>query len=333
MSLADTEEYKQFRANVSRQVVSVKGVNWVYYDIGPKDVPALLLIPGTSGTAEMYFYQCLSLGSRGYRVISVSPGAYWTYESWVQGLHDFMAQKKLGPVHLFGASLGGYLALHYAAVHPQNVRSLLLSNAFCDTQPFEQGTMFVTSLGYMPEFYVKKWVLESFPARSVNPAAVDFMVSTFETLSRDVVASRLTLNCLQGQLGPVDVQESKMVFIDSYDDVVLPSAMRLRLYERFPNVKQALLKQGGDFPVLSMPDEVILHIMVHLRGCGLSPSANPLQEAAEKKRAQEQKQQESVQKQTEQDTNSLFFVPSTVKRQQQLRSIEAKISTKTEHPL
>lgn len=33
----------------------------------------------------------------------------------------------------------------------------------------------------------------------------------------------------------------------------------------YPNAKRAHLKTGGDFPYLSRPDEVNMHIVIHLR--------------------------------------------------------------------
>ena len=43
-----------------------------YYDFGPKDVVPLVFIPPTSGTAEVFFKQFLSMCPKGYRLISVS---------------------------------------------------------------------------------------------------------------------------------------------------------------------------------------------------------------------------------------------------------------------
>jgi hypothetical protein len=54
--------------------------------------------------------------------------------------------------------------------------------------------------------------------------------------------------------------------------VVLPGGMRARLLERFPNAKEALLKEGGDFPYLAAPEEVNLMLQVHLRSNGLFPN-------------------------------------------------------------
>jgi hypothetical protein len=69
-----------------------------YYDVGPKDVTPLVMLHGTSGTAIMFFYQMLSLGYKGFRIISCQWPDYWTHEEWVQGFHNFLAAMKLKKV-------------------------------------------------------------------------------------------------------------------------------------------------------------------------------------------------------------------------------------------
>jgi hypothetical protein len=46
---------------------------WKYYDFGTKEesIPPLILLPGVSGTAEIFYKQFLSLCPKGYRLISV----------------------------------------------------------------------------------------------------------------------------------------------------------------------------------------------------------------------------------------------------------------------
>lgn len=37
---------------------------WRYYDFGPKVVPPLICLPGTAGTAEVYYKQIMSLSMK-----------------------------------------------------------------------------------------------------------------------------------------------------------------------------------------------------------------------------------------------------------------------------
>lgn len=52
----------------------------------------------------------------------------WTVERFVAELETVRQGFGLGPVHLFGQSWGGILALQYVLDHPEGVKSLILSN-------------------------------------------------------------------------------------------------------------------------------------------------------------------------------------------------------------
>jgi len=247
-------------------------MRWTIFELGPSDIPPIVMIHGTSGTADCFFYQLLSLGYRGYRVISAQFPAYWSVEAWIKGFDAFLNQLKVPKAHLFGASLGGYLCLHYASVYPERVLSLILCNSFVDTIPFKQNDNCIKMFQYAPEFYLKKYILDSFPQASECPEAVDFAVDQVESLTRDELGSRLTLNCIQCPVGEVKIDQDLVTLLETTDEVVLPNSMRERLYAKFPKARQALIKNGGDFPFLSNPSELALHLQVHLRHCGLFPT-------------------------------------------------------------
>jgi len=272
-AISQSPMYKSFRANVPRKAVLVPGnKTWIYYDFGPANMTPLVMIGGTSSSAETFFYQVVGLGSRGYRVISAQYPAYMDVNAWVGGLKAFLASLNINQCHLFGASLGGYLALHFLSQHPHSVLSLALCNAFADTMPFKQSKPWMAMVKYSPEFYLKKYVLDSFPTASEHPEVIDFAVEQLESLKREDLCARLLLNCLQTPLPPIKhFEQSHITIIDSNDDVILPDSMRSRLYDRFPDAKPAWLKKGGDFPFLSAPDEIILHLQIHLRSNGLEP--------------------------------------------------------------
>ncbi|MBA0714331.1 hypothetical protein Golax_013311, partial [Gossypium laxum] len=53
------------------------------------------------------------------------------------------------------------------------------------------------------------------------------------------------------------------------DYSAIPQQLKDQLSERYPGARRAYLKTGGDFPFLSRPDEVNLHLQLHLRRVGL----------------------------------------------------------------
>jgi len=262
---------------VALQQISIGSVNeriWKYYDFGPKEATPLVCIPGASGTADVFYRQIISLCPKGYRIISVQFDAYDTHQAWCKGLDRFLDKIAVNKVHLFGTSLGGYLAQCYAQFRPARVESLILNNAFCDTQYYTDNAPCAAMFSVMPEFMLKRIVLSNFPATSLETEianSVDFMVEQLETLTQSELAGRLTLNCAPGTLKPgsVILSSEHITILDTIDDVALPENLREEVYKFYPDARVAHLKSGGNFPYLSRADEVNMHIQIHLRRHGL----------------------------------------------------------------
>lgn len=48
------------------------------------------------------------------------------------------------------------------------------------------------------------------------------------------------------------------------DKCAIPQQLKDEVSERYPGARRALIKSGGDFPFLSRPDEINLHLKVHM---------------------------------------------------------------------
>jgi 2-hydroxy-6-oxonona-2,4-dienedioate hydrolase len=104
-------------------------------DIGEGD-KVVVLANGTSGHIEAWTQNVRALALAGYRVIGYDyPGHGYTtltdhdleipeYESHLLGLLDAL---NLQRVHLAGESLGGWIAVKFAAQHPERLLSVILS--------------------------------------------------------------------------------------------------------------------------------------------------------------------------------------------------------------
>lgn len=55
------------------------------------------------------------------------------------------------------------------------------------------------------------------------------------------------------------------IFLKTNDYCAIPQQLKDQLSERYPEARRAYLKSGGDFPFLSRPDEVNLHLQVQGR--------------------------------------------------------------------
>ncbi|RLU15664.1 hypothetical protein DMN91_011418 [Ooceraea biroi] len=112
---------------------------WKVYDSNPKTIKCpVICLPPVCGTADIFFRQILGLAAKGYRVISAEPPVYWNIKEWCDGFKRLLDYLELDKVHLFGVSLGGFLAQKFTEVnaHCPRVVSLILCNTFTDTSVF-----------------------------------------------------------------------------------------------------------------------------------------------------------------------------------------------------
>ncbi|KAI3707077.1 hypothetical protein L6452_25283 [Arctium lappa] len=265
-------DYIYFKSQVPLHKIPIGTKQWRYYDFGPKVVPPLICLPGTAGTADVYYKQIMALSMKGYRVISVDIPCVWNNQEWVQAFEKFLDVIDVHHIHLYGTSLGGFLALLFAQHRPRRVKSLVLSNAFLETKYFAAAMPWAPVVGWTPSFLLKRYVLTGIPSGPHEPFiadSVDFVVAQVETLSREDLASRLTLSSDDASVGPLMLSDSLITIMDTNDKCAIPQQLKDHVSERYPGARRAYIKSGGDFPFLSRPDEVNLHLKLHLRRVGV----------------------------------------------------------------
>ncbi|KAL1333632.1 hypothetical protein HN51_062489 [Arachis hypogaea] len=265
-------DYIHFKSQVPLHKIPIGTKQWRYYDFGPKAVPPLICLPGTAGTADVYYKQIMSLSMKGYRVISVDIPRVWNHTEWIQVFEKFLDAIDVHHIHLYGTSLGGFLAQLFALHRPRRVRSLVLSNTFLETRSFSAAMPWAPIASWTPSFLLKRYVLTGIrdgPHEPFIADSVDFVVSQVETLSREDLASRLSLTTADASVGPLLLSDSAITIMDTNDYCAIPQLLKDQLSERYPEARRAYLKTGGDFPFLSRPDEVNLHLQLHLRRVGV----------------------------------------------------------------
>ncbi|KAB2620669.1 maspardin-like [Pyrus ussuriensis x Pyrus communis] len=267
-------DYIYFRSQVPLHKIPIGTKQWRYYDFGPKAVPPLICLPGTAGTADVCYKQIMPLSMKGYRVISVDIPSVWNHHEWILAFEKFLDAIDVHHIHIYGTALGGFLAQLFAQHRPRRVRSLILSNTFLDTRNFSAEMPWAPVINWTPSFLLKRYVLTGIldgPHEPFIADSVDFVVSQVEMLSREDLASRLTLTADTVSVGPLLLTDSFITIIDTNDYSGIPQQLKDEVSERYLNARQAQLKTGGDFPFLSRPDEVNLHLQLHLRRVGVEP--------------------------------------------------------------
>ncbi|XP_058805403.1 maspardin-like [Phymastichus coffea] len=271
--LSKSPEYQSFRSSIPLRkiVVDSDGTKgWKVYDSNPKTIKCpLVCLPPVSGTADIYFKQLLALSAKGYRIISAEPPVYWSVKEWCDGFKKLLDYLELDKVHLFGASLGGFLAQKFAEVnaHCPRIVSLILCNTFTDTTIFSYNES-AAVFWVLPSLVLKKMVMGNFETNKVDNEmidAIDFMVERLESLTQPELASRLTMNCVNCYVQPQKMCNLPITIMDVFDEYALSNDVREQMYKCYPKAKLAHLKSGGNFPYLSRSAEVNLHLQIHLR--------------------------------------------------------------------
>ncbi|EPS61664.1 esterase/lipase/thioesterase family protein, partial [Genlisea aurea] len=265
-------DYVNFKSKVPLHKIPIGSKHWRYYDFGPKMVPPLICLPGITGTADVYYKQIMALSTKGYRVISVDIPCVWNNNEWVQAFEKFLDAIDVHHVHIYGTALGGFLAQLFAQHRPHRVKSLVLSNAYLETKTFSAAMPWAPIVRWTPSFMLKRYVLTGIrdgPHEPFIADSVDFVVSQVETLSKDDLASRLSLSVDAASVGRLPLSDSSITIINTNDFCGIPQEMRDEVGKRYPGGRQAHLKSGGDFPFLSRADEVNLHLLLHLRRVGV----------------------------------------------------------------
>ncbi|KAK3801919.1 hypothetical protein RRG08_028385 [Elysia crispata] len=271
--ISKSQEYMSFRSTIPQRKVVVDDDNtkeWTLYEAGPKTVKSpLVCFPPASGTADVYFRQILGLSALGYRVIAVEYPMYWTMKEFVEGFRKLMDHLGLDKVHIFGASLGGFLAQKFAEYTSRSPRvgSLVLCNSFYDTSIFQQ-TSSAPTFWMMPAVVLKKMVMGSFhktETESHIADSIDFMVERLDSMSQQALASRLTLNCMNCYVEPQKLRDVDVTLMDVFDECALSLNVREEMCKCYPEAKRAHLKSGGNFPYLSRSMEVNVFLQIHLR--------------------------------------------------------------------
>ncbi|KAF0698190.1 Aste57867_11175 [Aphanomyces stellatus] len=286
-----------FLSTVAKQRVrTYDGNTWEFYDVGDRKLPPLICLPGATG-GPLVFHRVLAVlhATGGYRVLAIQHPVVWTHQEWVHSFDRFLDAMNLSSVHIYGVCLGAFLAQRYSSMYPRRVRSLALTNGFCNTNVFGANSPCIKMLPMLPIFYLKQCVTRmsihetSRPIRYVVGkfatgsdtsdsvhAALKYMRAQLDGLTQQQLASRLTLVCLASDhlSWGISIPHDRVTLIDSHgSNNALTTDLREQMYERYPDAKKALMKTAGEFPYVSHHDEVILYLRVHLRANALDAAS------------------------------------------------------------
>ncbi|MEP6972411.1 MAG: alpha/beta hydrolase [Betaproteobacteria bacterium] len=242
----------------------VAGLTWKLIETrGTKNGPVLLMLPGTLGTASIFADAMLALGDK-VRMVSVTYPLIEDIERLADSLAGLMDALGITRASIVGSSLGGFLAQHFAARHPQRVDRLILGNTLCDPALTRRivARQPVDALRAQPPRVHRDMVVNSVRSwPETDPRTARLKAILIDSGTRLLSARAMKARVMAVQAAPpvprLDVPGDHITIIDCADDPLLPRAVQDDVVRRYPGARHVRLDSGGHYPYIVRTDDYV----------------------------------------------------------------------------
>jgi pimeloyl-ACP methyl ester carboxylesterase len=248
-------------------------------EAGPTDAPTVVLVHGLGENGARDFYPLLPSLASVYHVVTFDlPGfgrsthghELYSPERYVEFIHAVVGQRCRGPFNLVGHSMGGALALLYAASFPTDVSRLLLVDVagILHQKAYANFALFAgleSVLGFLGEVGkqalragMEKASQETQPLQPLLPGAPDLRILLQNDLLRATLLDRpdriAALALILDNFGPAIAQVRAPTWILwGRHDAIASQRTGLVLQARLPHAQFYVLEASGHDPMLSEP--------------------------------------------------------------------------------
>jgi len=264
---------EEFRKRFAPRVVRAGGLVWRVIESKPRksaQAPRLLMLPGTLGTAEIFWNQIAALAGKAH-VVSVTYPQIGEIERLADGLAALCDRLGLDRASVVGSSLGGYLAQIFAARHPDRVETLFIGNSLSDPSGPHPSGMSAAQLRRRPGAFHRDMILRSVRSwPEPTPAYAALRELLLYSGTRLLSARALKARVLAVRCGPavpkLALPDRRIVIIDCADDPLIPKATQDDVRRRYPGARKVRMRRGGHYPYVLQPDAYLAELR---RGLGL----------------------------------------------------------------
>ena len=271
--MSDLADLLRFRKQHPERSVVLQGARWGVIDTAPQarpnSRPTLLLLPGTFGTAEIFWQQMRAL-ARQLRLIALTYPAVADVERYADGAVQILRQQGIRKMSVLGSSLGGYTAQILALRHPERVETLFIGNSLCDPHsswrpkhpPLEE-------MEAMPAREMKAARLARVADWPESDAGLALAKRVIGLQGRDLISARhlkaRVLALLKApDVPPLPIPQERIAIIECQDDPAIPPPMRKAVRTRYPGATVHSLPSGGHFPYISRAPQYNAILRQHL---------------------------------------------------------------------
>lgn len=251
-----------------RSFLDSSKVEWSFRELGPnKKTEAIIILPGIRETVSSYFHMMPALAARGYRVLTIGYPDYQSYIPYHKGFCELMYHLKIMEIHFIGNDFGGFVSLQLNSAPKKTYlpKSITLINSYTNIDHYAPTGInsirlfrAVTAKSVLIEELVNNHLLEH-PTQSIM-----FIGHEIEAITNKSAVCRVELRKKKGYPIDILIPDEAVMIVESNDRAInypedsLPS-------KKFPKAKYALMKEGGDYPHLEAPNDLLPYIMSHLR--------------------------------------------------------------------
>lgn len=250
---------------------SPNGRDWGMIDTGGTG-PALVLIPGTLGRANIFWQQITALAPQ-LRVIALSYPAQGGITDWAADICALLDARGIASAAVLGSSLGGYLAQYLAGAHPARVSHLFAANTLDTVAGIAERQPYALDLDHAPIADLRAGFLSAMKAwGQAQPDQIDLVDFLIAEVGGRIPEGemRARLNALKRgpELPATPLPPAALTVIDAADDPLIPPPMRAAVRARLPGATGFHFRWGGHFPYVLRP---ALYSSLILSRLGLAP--------------------------------------------------------------
>jgi pimeloyl-ACP methyl ester carboxylesterase len=250
------EARNRFGKTHPEERVTLNGREWGMVRAGDSG-PALLLVPGTLGRADIFWQQIEALAGRA-RIVALAYPASGGIEAWSDDLATLCRQLGLTEVTVLGSSLGGYLVQYFAAKHPELVARLIAANTLHSVADVARRPPYSSDLDNCPIAELRAGFAGGLNAwAQTHPEHAGLIELLLAEAAGRIPEPELRarLNALKRgpELLPVPLPPARITTIETADDPLIPPSMREAVRARLKPAVAYRFESGGHFPYVTRP--------------------------------------------------------------------------------
>jgi pimeloyl-ACP methyl ester carboxylesterase len=236
----------------------VKGQTWRVIEAKARaKAPVLVMLPGTLGTAEIFWNQIAALGGR-VRIVSVTYPPVGNILALADGLAALFHRLGIEKASVVGSSLGGYLGQWFAARHPERVETLYIGNSLTDPKKVNAARKPAAALKKAPAAMHQAIVLGSVetwpePEPVFRRLKEILRHSGRKLISGAALKARVLATHTGKDVPPPTLPPARTVIIECADDPLIPRAAQKAMRRKYPRAKLYRLPRGGHYPYITRP--------------------------------------------------------------------------------